>query len=108
MTRFKRDIANQIKDELEKIRYYYSYRDILIQASKFCGENEIVERVRLYNSYIVKAHIRLYHIYYELYVCGHSIASLANKLCYSSDYIEQLNVKLINFFKEQIYTNSLM
>jgi len=102
MTRFKRDIANQIKDELEKIRYYYSYRDILIQASKFCGENQIVEKVRMYNEFIVKAPIRLYHLYYEFYICGHSNFSLANKLSYSTEHIGKLHRDLVHYFADCI------
>ena len=106
MSFFKDEERKLIKEDLLKIRYYYSYRKTLQEASEICSDNYILEKIKLYNSLIVKAHIRLYHIYYELYICGHSVESLANKLCFSSDYVAKLNLKLVNFFKEQIYTNS--
>lgn len=102
MGRFKNEINNRIQDELNKIRYYYSYRDVLVQASKFCGENEIVEKIRMYNSFIVKAPIRLYHLYYEFYICGHSNFSLANKLSYSTSHISRLHRKLIHYFAQSM------
>ncbi len=95
-------ITNEdIRGNLKNIRFYYSYiKDFKNDWAKF--DNNLINTVNLYNSIIRKAPIRLYHMYYELYIENHTQHSLANKLCYCEGYIQQLNRKLILFLYENL------
>lgn len=91
-----------IRKDLKDIRYYYSYRNDILNAVEFCGESKFTDKVKLYNRIISHAPINLYHLYYNLYISGYTQEALSNKLCYSLEYVSRLNSKLLLFFMEEL------
>lgn len=87
------NIENMRKD-LKDIRYYYFYRNDILNTVEFCGESVLMDTVKLYNSIIAQASINLYHLYYNLYISGYAQEALSNKLYYSLEYVTRLNSKL--------------
>lgn len=92
----------QIKEDLNEIKYYYSRKEFFDKASTNIGINKILEKVALYNEIICLAKPRLYDIYVSLYLQNETQSSLSDKLCYSREYIYKLNKQLVKFFHEQI------
>ncbi len=101
MIKEKLSIAD-IRKDLKDIRFYYTYRKDLLEASKIIYENELVNKIDIYNKAMICAPILLYHIYYGLYIQSNTLQSLANKLCFSYDYIQRLNNKLVSFLCLQL------
>ena len=48
---------------------------------------------------ITKASPKLYELYVELYINNHTQESFADKLCYSTEYVQLLNRKLLKFLQ---------
>ncbi len=101
MTKEKLSIED-IRKDLKDIRFYYTYRKDLLEASKIIYENELVIKIDVYNKAMIYAPILLYHIYHGLYIQSNTLQSLANKLCFSYDYIQKLNRKLVSFLHLQL------
>ncbi len=86
-----------IRNDLNEIRYYYSIKKVIDDASKYTGENSIIEKVEKYNAAILNAPVKLYNVYINLYVLNNTQAALAFEWGLSSDYIKQLNKQLCEF-----------
>ncbi len=89
--------VDEVRKDLKDIRYYYSYKKDLMDAAKVICENELVYRIDLYNKLIAKANIKLYHLYYGLYIMGYTQEALSDKMCYTPEYIGSLNSRLIEY-----------
>lgn len=90
-----------IRRDLLDIRFYYTYRKDLTEAASVIYENAVSRKVEKYNRAVVNAPIRLYHLYYELYVKGNTQQLFADTYCFCVDYIKQLNQQLIEYISTQ-------
>ena len=91
------------KNSKEALSYHQWHKPPChVEASKIIYENELVNKIDIYNKAMICAPILLYHIYYGLYIQSNTLQSLANKLCFSYDYIQRLNNKLVSFLCLQL------
>ncbi len=99
--------AQQIRQDLMEIRYYYVHREELDKAADIIGENATVKKIMRYNQAVADAPPRLYHIYYCLYVMNNSQSALAYEWDMSADYIRQLNCKLLQHLLLSLHDDTL-
>ncbi len=64
--------AQQIRQDLMEIRYYYAHREELDKAADIIGENATVKKIMRYNQAVADAPPRLYHIL--LPVCNEQLS----------------------------------
>lgn len=91
--------TEQIRRELQDIRYYYSHKVMFDRASDCVAKNAAVELARKYNEAIGSAPPRLYDLYLSLYIGNNTQALLAEKWGYSEGHIRNLNRQLYAFFR---------
>ena len=91
--------TEQIRRELQDIRYYYSHKAMFDRASNCVAKNAAVELARKYNEAVQTAPPKLYDLYISLYTDNNTQASLAEKWGYSEGYIRYLNRQLYAFFQ---------
>ena len=94
--------VDEVRNELKEIRYYYSHKDSIDNASKIIGENILMKRVKLYAEVIMSAPAKLYELFYSLYVFGHTQQSLADQMCYTREYVRLANCDLIKFLTNEL------
>lgn len=93
----------QVKADLREIRYYYSRREQLDDASHSIGPLPIQRILENYNCAIRKAPLRLYDLYACLYVRGWTQEAAASDLGYTPQYIRKLINELFIFFKNNLF-----
>ncbi len=93
---------NEIRADLQEIRYYYSHKEMFDNAISITGGNAILEKVKRYNEAVTQAPLRLYEIYIELHVNDKTQEGLADEKNYSAGYIQQLNKELLQFFQKAL------
>lgn len=93
---------DRVREDLKKIRYYYSRREVMNSALDEVGANDVIKIVQKYNAAIRFAPPRLYDLYISLYVNYLTQEALAYELCCSPQYIQKLNGKLVEFFQSKI------
>lgn len=91
-----------IREDLRDIRYYYSQKEMFDAAVGCLGQNEIIEKVERYNELIKSAPVKLYVLYYSLYVKNNTQESVSNDFSYTPEYIQMLNKKLLKFLQSKI------
>ena len=94
--------ARQIRNDLKDIRYYFSRKTVLDDNFNKIGENQILEKLKLYNQAIRSASPRLYDIYVSLYLYNNTQESLSEKLGYTLEHVSRLNSQLVLFFQQTI------
>ena len=94
--------ANEIRDDLKEIKYYYSHKDIFEKASKYIGAHSCIEKIHKYNDIIRNAPVRLYEIYVSLYLENFTLESLADKEGYSYVHIQRIHGQLVKFLEEKL------
>ncbi len=92
----------QVKSDLREIRYYYSRKEQLEDASHSIGPLPIKRILENYNCAIRKAPLRLYDLYACLYVRGQTQESIALDLGYTPQYIRKLINELFIFFRNNL------
>lgn len=92
----------QVKSDLREIRYYYSRKEQLEDASHSIGSLPIKRILENYNCAIRKAPLRLYDLYACLYIRGQTQESIALDLGYTPQYIRKLINELFIFFKNNL------
>lgn len=95
-------LVDEIRKDLRDIKFYYSYRKDLLEAVKIIYENELVYKIDLYNKIMAKAPIKLYHLYYGLFILGYTQKAFSDKMCYSVEYISMLNSMLIAYLQVEL------
>ena len=91
--------SEQIREDLREIRYYYTRKASLDDASRSIGDSVVRQLVEKYNRAIRVAPLRLYDIYACLYIRGQTQEELAYELSYTPQYIRKLINELFAFFK---------
>ena len=90
----------QIRDDLKDIRYYYSRKEAFEQGFRVVGTNDIVGKAKRYNTVMQSAPTRLYDIYVGLYARNLTQEALSIELCYTPEYIQILNKRLLLFLQK--------
>ena len=92
----------QIRDDLKDIRYYYSRKEVLEQGFRVVGTNDIVSKTKRYNTAMQSAPTRLYDIYVGLYARNLTQEALSIEMCYTPEYIQILNKRLLLYLQKEI------
>ena len=90
--------TEEIRAELQDVRYYYSRKAMFDRAEACVSKNAAVALAEKYGNAVRDAPPRLYDIYVTLYVENNTQASAAEKWGYSEGYIRYLNRQLYAFF----------
>lgn len=93
----------QIRKDLNFVRYYYSRKKVFDEASVEIGACSVTGLVKKYNAVIVYAKPQLYDLYNGLYLRSMTQESFAAEVGYATDYVRQLNKKLLIFLQKEIY-----
>lgn len=91
--------TEQIRRELQDIRYYYSHKEMFDRASDCVAKSTAVGLAEKYNAAIGSAPPRLYDLYISLYIWNNTQALLAEKWGYSEGHVRNLNRQLYAFFQ---------
>lgn len=86
--------TEEIRAELQDVRYYYSRKAMFDRAKACVAKNAAVALAEKYGNAVRDAPPRLYDIYVTLYVENNTQASAAEKWGYSEGYIRNLNRRL--------------
>ena len=78
---------NEVKADLEEIKYYYSRQKDIDVACQTVGKSIILDKVAKYNDAMKNATVQLFDIYIGLYVQGSTQENLAYDMGFSLDYI---------------------
>ncbi|MGN0508022.1 MAG: hypothetical protein ACI4GX_02210 [Ruminococcus sp.] len=92
----------QVRNDLREIRYYYSMQDLFDRSAKTVKPLAILQKVERYNTAMQNAPARLFVLYVSLYVENNTQAALALEWQLTSDYIKELNNKLISFLQSAL------
>ena len=92
----------QIRRDLEEIRYYYAKQKEFDGASKNVGASSIAAKVERYNAAVRKAPPRLYDVYVSLYVNNNTQLVLSFDWDCSPDYVKRLNRRLCEFLQKEL------
>ena len=82
--------SEQVRADLREIRYYYSRKEQLEDASHSIGSLPIKRLLEKYNCVIREAPLRLYDLYACLYLRGQTQKAIALELGYTPQYIRKL------------------
>lgn len=93
---------SMIRDDLRAIRFYFAQKEMCDEAIEYLGQNEIVKKVEKYNEIIKNAPVKLYILYYSLYVKNNTQESVSNDFCYTPEYIQMLNKQLLKFIQAKL------
>ena len=88
---------SQIRQDLRLIKEFYLYHSEM-NKSEIKISTLIIGKVNTYNKLIKFTPIQLQYVYHNLYVLGLTQESLSDKMCYTRNYIYQLNIRLMKFF----------
>lgn len=91
-----------IRDDLKKIKYYYARKEMFDKAFESTGNNEVINIVSKYNDIIKSATPKLYELYVYLYLQNMTQEDVADKLCYTTEYIQMLNKQLLLFIQTKL------
>ena len=91
-----------VREDLREIRYYFMCKRRLEDHVELAGNNRVVELVERYNSAMQKAPVRLYDLYASLYLENNTQEGLAEKWCYSKEYIKVLCKKLHKYLASAV------
>lgn len=92
----------QVRNDLKEIRYYYSMKELFDRSSKTVKPLAIVQKVERYNTAMQNAPARLYILYVSLYIDNNTQAVLAEEWQLTTDYMKELNNKLIYFLQSAL------
>ena len=92
----------QIRDDLKDIRYYYSRKEAFENGFRVIGSNNIVGKAKRYNTAMQSAPTRLYDIYVSLYGRNLTQEALSVELCYTPEYVQILNKRLLLFLQKTL------
>lgn len=88
----------EIREDLKEIRLYYGMQKTFEMGEKYAAPSVVAEKVKRYNSAIVKAPAKMYILYVNLYLCNNSQTTLSEDWGYTPNYVKDLNNLLINYF----------
>lgn len=89
--------SKEIKAELNKIKYYFSRKEIFDKSFDCLVKNEILETIEKYNEAISHADPRVYEVYIAIYIHNNTHESAASEMNYSLDYVAKYHKLLIKY-----------
>ena len=95
----------QIRNDLKDIRYYYSRKKAFEQGFRLVGTNDIVGKTKRYNTVMQSAPTRMYEIYVGLYARNLTQEALSIEMCYTPEYIQILNKRLLLYLQRRCRRN---
>ena len=94
--------SEQIRKELQEIRYYYMRKESLEDARHSIGPMPIKRILEKYNCVIREAPLRLYDLYACMYIRNETQEAIANEWGYTVQYIRKMISQLFTFFKQKL------
>lgn len=88
---------NEVREDLNNIRYYYAHRKEMDEGYLVTGEQEIMRRMRAYNDAMRKAPLLLYDVYVRMYIRNGKAMAVAVEMNYSDEYIRKLKRAMIAY-----------
>ena len=88
---------NEVREDLNNIRYYYAHRKEMDEGYLVTGEHEIMQTVRAYNDAMRKAPLLLYDVYVRMYIRNGKAMMVAVEMNYSDEYIRKLKRAMIAY-----------
>ena len=95
--------AEQVREDLKEIRYYYAMKHVFDAASKTVSADSLLNKVARYNSVIKNAPARFYILYVSLYVQNTNQSELAEAWGFTREYIKELNGKLVEYLQTTVF-----
>lgn len=92
----------EIRKDLLQIRFYQKHKAVMDLAIKSVGNNQVLDLVNKYNALMTSAPAKLFSIYAFLYIEGYSQEEAAEKLYYSPQYVQRMNVRLLHFLQDRL------
>ena len=92
----------QIRKELQDIRYYYSRKAMFDRALSTVSKNKVLEKVARYNDLVQDAPAQLFGLYVAIYTENNTQLAVALDWGLSEGYIKNLNRKLCEYLLEKI------
>ncbi len=96
---------NEIRKELQQIKFYYSNKEELDRSMSLTGNAEFMEIVEKYNKAILSAEPKFYCLYAGLYLDCHTQESLGDKWGYTQEHISYMHNGLLKFFQKNFLVN---
>lgn len=94
--------AENVKKDLREIRYYYSRKEALDEASNSIGCLPVKKVIEKYNCVIRQAPLRLYDLYSCLYLRGETQEAISIELGYTIQYIRKLMNELFIYLQKNV------
>lgn len=92
----------EIREDLNKIRYYNAKKEWFDKMETFVGRSEAADLSTKYNAVICKAHPRVYEFYVNMYVLNNTQETIADDLDYSMPYIGKLSKMMMEYLQSNI------
>lgn len=93
---------DEIRNDLKDVRYYYTRKKAFDEAGREVGACKVVEKVRRYNEMVRGASPQLYDVYNGLYIRNLTQEGFSIELCYTPEYVQMLNKRLLLFLQKEI------
>lgn len=91
-----------IKDELQEVKYYYGHKAMFDRALSTVSKNKVLEKVARYNDLVQDAPAQLFGLYVAIYTENNTQLAVALDWGLSEGYIKNLNRKLCGYLLEKI------
>ena len=93
---------NEIKDDLENIKYYSIRKYLLDSYFKEFANNDISALTQKYNKAMESAPIKLYHLYVLRYLKDYTLEDVANEMGFTHTTIHSMHQSLIQWLSKNI------
>ena len=91
-----------IKDELQEVKYYYGHKVIFDRALSTVSKNKVLDKVARYNNLVQDAPAQLFGLYVAIYTENNTQLAVALDWGLSEGYVKNLNRKLCEYLLEKI------
>ena len=88
---------DQVRDNLEQIRTYYSMKDVFDKAPTEIRAECFYDMLERYHSVMRNAPAKLYVLYVGLYVNNTTQVVIAEDWNYTKEHIKDMNKKLVEY-----------
>lgn len=100
-------MLNQVKKDLQNIKFYYSQLREIDISKQTVNYNTFTKKVNLYSQAIDKAEPIFYRLYTSIYVEGLSLNETAEEIGLSYRSVLQKNKELKDFFVKYFTANQI-
>ena len=91
-----------IKDELQEVKYYYGHKAMFDRALSTVSKNKVLEKVARYNDLVQDAPAQLFGLYVAIYTENNTQLAVTLDWGLSEGYVKNLNRKLCEYLLEKI------